>query len=72
MWIDGQRVDLQAFGTADRTLQKYPPAGNIDVVLREWNVTLLRATTGRHTIRYRTREPRGVMDTTWRFTVPPG
>jgi hypothetical protein len=70
MWIDGQRVDLQAFGTADRTLPKYPPAGNKDVVLREWNVTLLRPTTGRHTIRYRTREPHGVTDTTWTFTVP--
>jgi hypothetical protein len=70
MWIDGKRVDLQAFGTADRTLTRYPPAGNTDVVLREWNVTLVRATPGRHTIRYRTREPSGVTDTTWKFTVP--
>lgn len=72
MWIDGQRVDLQAFGTADRWLLKYGPAGNMDVVLREWQVTLLRATPGRHTVRYRTREPAGVTDTTWAFTVPPG
>jgi hypothetical protein len=72
LWIDGQQVDLQAFGTADRWLLKYGPAGNKDVVLREWQVTLLRATTGRHTLRYRTREPAGITDTTWTFTVPPG
>ena len=72
MWIDGQRVNLQAFGTADRLLLKYGPAGNKDVVLREWNVTLVDATPGRHTLRYRTREPVGVTDTTWVFTVPSG
>lgn len=72
MWIDGQSVDLEAFGTADRWLLKFGPAGNNDVVLREWNVTLIRATPGRHTVRYRTREPVGVTDTTWTFTVPPG
>jgi hypothetical protein len=72
MWIDGQRVDLQAFGTADRSLLKYGPAGNKDVVLREWNVTLVDATPGRHTLRYRTREPVGVTDTTWTFTIPSG
>ena len=70
MWIDNQRVNLQAFGTADRTLVKYPPAGNEDVVLREWSVTLVRATPGRHTIRYRTTEHSGTADTTWKFTVP--
>ncbi len=73
MWIDGQPVNLQAFGTADKWLFKFGPAGNRDVVLRWWTVTLLRATTGRHTIRYRTRSPElGVTDTTWTFTVPPG
>lgn len=70
MWIDGQRVNLQAFGTADRWLLKYGPAGNEDVVLREWNVTLVDATPGRHTLRYRWRDPVGVTDTTWLFTVP--
>ena len=72
MWIDGQRVNLQAFGTADRFLLRYGPAGNKDVVLREWSVTLVDATPGRHTLRYRTREPVGVTDTTWTFTVAPG
>jgi hypothetical protein len=72
MWIDGQHVDLQAFGTADRWLLKYAPAGGKDVVLREWQVTLVSPTPGRHKIRYRTREPVGVTDTTWKFTVPSG
>jgi hypothetical protein len=69
VWIDGERVDLQAFGWADRTLTKYPPAGNKDVVLREWSVTLVRATAGRHTIRYRNHEFGGALDTTWTFVV---
>jgi hypothetical protein len=71
MWIDGKRVNLEAFGSSDRWLLKYGPAGNQDVVLREWQVTLLRTTPGRHTIRYRNREAGGVIDTTWTFTVPP-
>lgn len=70
MWIDGERVNLQAFGTADRWLLKFGPAGNKDVVLREWNVTLIKPTPGRHALRYRTREPVGITDTTWTFTVP--
>ena len=72
MWIDGERVNLQAFGASDRTLTKYPPAGNKDVTLREWNVTLVKATAGRHTIRYRNREAGGTFDTTWTFTVARG
>ena len=71
MWIDNQRVNLQAFGWTERTLSKYGPAGNKDVALREWSVTLVGATAGRHTIRYRSRVPQlGVTDTTWTFTVP--
>ena len=72
MWIDGQRVDLEAFGTTDRVLQKYPPANGKDVVLREWSMTLVRPTAGRHTIRYRTQEPGGMTDTTWIFTIAAG
>lgn len=71
MWIDGQRVNLEEFGASDRMLLRYPPAGNKDVVLREWNVTLTQLTPGRHTVRYRSREPIGITDTTWIFTVPP-
>ena len=69
MWIDGERVDLSAFGTTDRWLVNYPPAGGKDVVLREWSITLIRATPGRHSIRYRARGPDGVTDTTWTFRV---
>jgi hypothetical protein len=69
MWIDGQRVDLERFGTSDRWLLRFAPARWRDVVLREWSVTLLRATPGRHSIRYRTRWPRGETDTTWTFTI---
>ena len=69
MWIDGQRVSLDEFGTTDRTLYKYAPAGGKDVTLREWSVTLANPTPGRHTIRYRFRLPRGITDATWEFKV---
>ena len=70
MWIDGQRVSLAEFGTTDRTLSRYPPAGGKDVTLREWRVILVRPTPGRHTIRYRfgssAQKP---IDATWTFSV---
>ena len=69
MWIDGQRVSLDEFGTTDRMLYHYPPAGGKDVTLREWAVTLAHPTPGRHTIRYRFRLPQGVTDATWEFNV---
>jgi len=68
MWIDGRRVSLSRFGHSDRWLYDYPPAGGRDVVLREWSIVLTGAE-GRHSIRYRTRLPQGVFDTTWRFVV---
>jgi hypothetical protein len=69
LWLDGQPVDLKAFGTSDRVLPKYAPADGKDVVLREWSVVLVRPTPGRHTIRYRSKDSDGVADTTWIFTV---
>jgi hypothetical protein len=68
MWIDGQRVDLAKFGFTDRWLYNFAPADYKDVVLREWAIMLVGAQ-GRHSIRYRTRWPSGVTDTTWKFTV---
>ena len=68
LWIDGQSVSLSRFGNSDRRLLGFAPAGYRDVVLREWAVILAGAQ-GRHSIRYRTRLPQGVIDTTWRFTV---
>ncbi len=68
LWIDGQQVSLSEFGHADRWLRGFAPARGRDVVLREWSIILLGAE-GRHSIRYRTRGPQGVGDTTWRFSV---
>lgn len=64
LWIDGQQVSLSRFGHADRWIQ----ADGRNVVLREWSIILVGAK-GRHSIRYRTRGPQGVMDTTWRFSL---
>ena len=69
MWIDGERVRLDAFGASDRTLYHYPPADGRDVTLREWNVVLVRPRPGLHTIRYRLRHAQGTIDATWEFRV---
>ena len=69
MWIDGERVSLDEFGTADRWLYRYKPAGGRDAVLREWRVTLAQPTPGQHTIRYRFRASGLSIDATWIFTV---
>jgi hypothetical protein len=70
LWVDGHAVDLRAFGTADRILHAFPPAGYKDVILREWLVTLVGATPGKHTVRYRSANAgSGVHDDTWTFTV---
>jgi hypothetical protein len=68
-WFDGRPLALQRFGTSDRTLYGFPPAGGKNVTLREWRVTLVAVTAGRHTLRYRTRLPGGTIDATWTFTV---
>jgi hypothetical protein len=69
VWIDGERVRLDAFGATDRMLYRYPPADGRDVILREWSLTLVRPTPGRHTIRYHVTESGATVDATWRFTV---
>jgi hypothetical protein len=68
-WLDGSPIDLRRFGTSDRTLVAFPAAGFENVTLREWRVMLVDPSPGRHTLRYRVREPGGVSDTTWIFTV---
>ncbi len=71
-WRHGSTVAGPSFrrlGGLDRTLSRFPPAGGKDVTLREWRVMLVGATPGRHTIRYRFRDPSGWIDATWRFTV---
>ena len=68
-WLDGHRIRLAEFGTSDRTLFAFAPAGGKDVTLREWRVMLIGATPGRHTLRYRSQDPSGTDDITWTFTV---
>jgi hypothetical protein len=71
-WLDGRRLDLEAFGSSDRTLRAYAPAGYEDVTLRTFDVTMFTPTPGRHTLRY-VREPQdgGRTDVTWTFTIEP-
>jgi hypothetical protein len=64
LWIDGEQVSLSRFGHGDRWIQV---DGRMRV-LREWAIILVGAK-GRHSIRYRTRGPQGVSDTTWVFWV---
>jgi hypothetical protein len=68
-WLDGRRIDLPWFGTSDRTLDAFPPAGGKSVTLREWRVMLVKASPGRHTLRYRFRDTSGVIDAAWVFAV---
>jgi hypothetical protein len=69
LWLDGHRVDLSAFGTSDRPLFAFPPAGR-DVILREWDVILASPTPGRHELRYRSRRGLGASTSaTWAFVV---
>lgn len=68
-WLDGRPIRLAAFGSSDRPLFAFQPAGGKTVTLREWRVMLVRATPGRHTLRYRSVGPDGKGDTTWIFHV---
>ena len=71
LWIDGQRVALDRFGTEDRWIP-HPrlPAANKLVLLRLWTIVLVGAR-GTHSIRYRSRLEDGGPFTfnRWKFTV---
>lgn len=70
LWFDGRHVNLSLFGTSDRTLYYFPAAGGKNVILREWSVTLVGVTPGRHVIRYRSESRTlGTTDATWVFTT---
>jgi hypothetical protein len=70
LWFDGRRVDLPRFGTSERPLYYFRPAGGKTVILREWSVTLVGVTPGKHVIRYRSMSRSlGTTDGTWTFTV---
>jgi hypothetical protein len=71
-WLDGRRIDLEAFGSSDRTLNAFPAAGFKDVIVRTFDVTIFTPKPGRHTLRYVRAGPHGVRnDVTWMFTVEP-
>ena len=71
LYVDRRAVDLKAFGTAERILIAYPPAGGKDAILREWAVRLVDPPRGKHTIRYITRSTRtsAVVDATWTVSI---
>jgi hypothetical protein len=70
LWVDGHQVDLPRFGTSERTLYYFAPAGGKNAILREWSVTLLGVTSGKHVIRYRSASRSlGTTDATWTLTV---
>ena len=59
-----------SFGTSERTLYAYPPAGGKNAILREWSVTLIGVTPGKYAIRYRSASRSlGTTDATWTFIV---
>jgi hypothetical protein len=74
LYLDGHQVDLAAFGTLpDRHF--FESGIGEEVWLREWSVTIVNPTPGRHTLRYVQEQlPAanavvGTIDTTWTFTV---
>jgi hypothetical protein len=68
LWFDGRHVSLSRFGSSERTLYAFPAAGGKNAILREWSVTLIGVTPGKHAIRYRSRSL-GTTDATWTFIV---
>jgi hypothetical protein len=70
-WLDGSRLDLPAFGSSDRKLAAFPPAGHRDVVVRTFDVTIFTPKSGRHTLRYVSDRDAGRIDVTWTFTIAP-
>ena len=70
LWFDGRQVDLPRFGTSERTLYYFPPAGGKNVILREWSVVLVGVASGKHVVRYRSSSRSlGTTDATWTFTA---
>jgi hypothetical protein len=72
LWVDGRRVDLARFGTADRMLFAFPPAGGLTVTLREWRVRLAPVPAGEHEVHYRIEPKSGgsPTDAVWTFDAP--
>lgn len=71
MYLDGHRVELASFGTQDRVLLAYPPAGGKTAYLRLWRVTAKGVPPGKHMLRYvSSRSGFGTTDAIWTFVVP--
>jgi len=56
MYLDGQQVDLDAFGTYDEDLPQtglpgHDPGAEVITKLRSWDVVLVNPTAGAHTLR---------------------
>lgn len=69
-WLDGKRIDLDAFGSSDRKLNAFPAAGFKDVIVRTFDVTIFTPKPGRHSLRYLRAAADGTkQDVTWTFTI---
>jgi hypothetical protein len=74
LYLDGQEVDLAAFGTKPDT-REYDFITHRDVWLRLWAVTVVNPNPGEHTVRYVVEwpafgdEPAGMTDITWTINV---
>ncbi len=66
LWVDGHPVDLPRFGAS----HSYDYSNGKRVVFKTWNVILVNAPSGKHTIRYRWKQPQGVVNLTYAVTIP--
>jgi hypothetical protein len=70
VFLDGRLVDLRWFGTEDKILYAYPPAGGKNAYLRVWKVTAKDVPSGKHALRCVSRQSGfGTIDGTWTFDV---
>jgi hypothetical protein len=68
--LDGRLIDLPRFGTEDRILYSYPPAGGKTAYLRVWKVAAEDLPAGKHALRCVSRQVGfGTIDATWTFAV---
>jgi hypothetical protein len=66
LWVDGQPVDLPRFGASDN----HRALNGKSVIVRNWNVILVDAPSGKHTVRYLWHVPSGaVVDLTLAVTI---
>jgi hypothetical protein len=66
LWVDGHPVDLPRFGAS----HGYDYRNGKRVVSKTWNVMLVNAPSGKHTIRYRFKLPQGIVNLMLALTIP--